>query len=103
MKKLWKQNRVLFVLIIILCICFIAICSVAITFFYAKDVDSYGTRLSGIDKYPVKSEFKTSYKETVLENENVTKVDFNIRGRIIYVHITFSDEIDVEKAKEVAA
>ena len=39
MKKLWKNNRVVFVLVIILIICFIAICSVALTFFYSKDTN----------------------------------------------------------------
>ena len=70
MKKLWKNNRVVFVLVIILIICFIAICSVALTFFYSKDTNEYGNRLDGIEKHQISSEFKSSYKEKFLESEN---------------------------------
>ena len=48
MKKLWKNNKVVFVLVIILILCFIAICSVALTFFYSKDTNEYGNRLDCI-------------------------------------------------------
>ena len=78
MKKLWKNNRVVFVLVIILIICFVAICSVALTFFYSKDTNEYGNRLDGIEKHQISSEFKSSYKEKILESENVKSVDFNI-------------------------
>lgn len=101
MKKMWKQNRVLFMLIVILIICFIAIVAVALTFFYSKDVDTYGNRLKDIDKYPVTKDFQNEYKETLLENENVLKVSFDIKGRIIYVNINFDDVITLDEAKKV--
>ena len=101
MKKLWKNNRVVFVLVIILIICFIAICSVALTFFYSKDTNEYGNRLDGIEKHQISSEFKSSYKEKFLESENVKSVDFNIKGRIIYVEIKFDENITLENAKKL--
>ncbi|MBE6155543.1 MAG: hypothetical protein E7164_02155 [Firmicutes bacterium] len=101
MKKLWKENRVLFILWIILFICFMAIVSVALTFFYSKDVSSYGPRLEGIENHPITSEDKNTYKETMLENENVTKVSFNLQKRVIYIHIDFDAEISVEDAKAI--
>lgn len=102
MKKLWNENRVLFLLIVILCVCFIAIVAVALTFFYSKDVGSYGTRLDGIEKYPITKKIKNNYQEKVLENEGVTKVSINTRGRVVYIHITFDETIDVEDAKKIA-
>ncbi|MBE6148019.1 MAG: hypothetical protein E7167_00705 [Firmicutes bacterium] len=102
MKKLWKNNRVLFMLILILFICFIAIVVVALTFFYSKDVDSYGSRLADIEKYPITSKVKSSYKETVLENEGVSKVSLNIKGRILYVHLEFDENVSLEDAKAIA-
>ena len=71
MKKLWKNNRVVFVLVIILIICFISIIGVTLTFFYSKDTSTYGNRLDNIEKYPVSNEIKASYKDKMLENENV--------------------------------
>ncbi|MBQ6841468.1 MAG: hypothetical protein IJO63_05085 [Bacilli bacterium] len=102
MKKLWKENRVLFMLIIILFVCFCAIVAVALTFFYSKDVGSYGSRLDGIENYPIKDKDKSTYKETLLENEHVSKVSLSIKGRIIYVHIYYDETTDVEDAKAIA-
>ncbi len=101
MKKLWKSNRVVFVLVIILIVCFIAICSVALTFFYSKDTNEYGNRLNGIEKHPISSELKSNYKETLLANESVKSVEFNTKGRIIYVNIKFDENISLDNAKKL--
>lgn len=102
MKKLWKQNRVLFMLIIVLIICFIAILSVALTFFYSKDVSNYGSRLKDIEDYPITETFQKEYKESLLENERVLKSNFLIKGRIVYITINFDDQISLDEAKSVA-
>ena len=101
MKKLWKNNRVVFVLVIILIICFISIIGVTLTFFYSKDTSTYGNRLDNIEKYPVSNEFKASYKDKMLENENIKSINFDIKGRIIYITINFDENIDLEKAKSI--
>lgn len=101
MKKLWKSNRVVFVLVIILIVCFIAICSVALTFFYSKDTNEYGNRLNGIEKHSISSELKSNYKETLLANESVKSVEFNTKGRIIYVNIKFDENISLDNAKKL--
>ena len=103
MKKMWKENRVLFMLMIILVICFIAIVVVALTFFYSKDVDSYGSRLKDIDKYPFKEKAKNAYEDKLLENEGVKKVSLNTKGRVIYVHVSFDETIDLEDAKLIVS
>lgn len=102
MKKLWNNNRILFVLVSILIVCFIAIITVAFTFFYHRNVSVYGERLENIKKYPIKDDFTKSFKQKILKNENVTKVDLNVKGRIIYITITFDNEIELENAKEIA-
>lgn len=101
MKKMWKENRVLFMLIIILVICFIAIVSVAFTFFYSSKVSKYGSRLDDIENYPVTSKDKNNYKETLLENENVTKVSVEVPQRKVRLTVHFNDEIDLEDAKAI--
>jgi len=101
LKKLWNQNRVLFMLILILLICFIAIVTVAVTFFYSKEVDSYGKRLENIEKYPITNDFKDDYKASLLESETVSKVSFKLIGRILYVHIDFNEDAKLEDAKKI--
>lgn len=89
-------------LIIILVICFITIVSVALTFFYSKEVDSYGNRLKDIEDYPISESFQKDYKDKLLEKENVLKATLLIKGRIVYVTIDFDDQIGLEEAKNVA-
>ena len=101
MKKMWKENRVLFMLIIVLIICFIAIVSVALTFFYSKDVSHYGSRLDDKENYPIADKDKKGYKETLLENKGVTKVTLLEKGRIVYVHVYFDENVKLEDAKAV--
>ncbi len=102
MKKLWRENRVLMLLLSILLICFIAIVCVAITFFYSKNVSNYGSRLDDIDKHPITEKFKNEYEDAVYENDGVAKVKINTKGRVIYVHIKFEDEVSLEDAKSIA-
>ena len=101
MKKLWKQNRVLFMLIIILVICFIAIMTVSLTFFYSRNTSKYGSRLDDIDKYPITDEFKEELENNLLENETITKVSINIIGRVIYINVTLDETVKLEKAESI--
>lgn len=102
MKKLWNKNRVLFVLIMILIVCFISIVLVALTFFYSKDASPYGTRLNNVKKYPITQTDKDKYKDKVIETKHVKKVSINIKVRTIYIKIEFDNDISLEDAKAVA-
>lgn len=101
MKKLWKNNRVLVLLLGILLICFIAIVVVAFSFMKPTGTDP---RLVDMDKYKISKTFQDSYKEQILDGENVTKADISIndKSRVIYITITFDDASELDKAKEVA-
>lgn len=100
MKKLWKQNRVLLMLIIILIICFIAIVAVALTFFYSDEVDN---RFKDLSEHEITSTFKNEYQEALLENEGLLKVDFNVPKRTIFVKITFDENVTLDSAKTIVA
>ncbi|NMA51064.1 MAG: hypothetical protein GX951_04365 [Mollicutes bacterium] len=101
MKKIWKNNRVLLVLIIILIICFVAIIGVALTFFYSKEVSVYGDRLKNIEKNKIAKADIKKYKETVSSSEHVTRVTWKTRGRLVYINITFDKDITLEDAKKL--
>lgn len=88
-------------LFVVLIICFIAIVTVALTFFYSKNTDKYGERLDGIENYPITQEMKDNFKTKLLENENVISVDYNVKGRIIYIHIDFTEKIKLNDAKTI--
>lgn len=101
MKKLWKNNRVLVLLLGILLICFIAIVVVAISFMKPTGEDP---RLVDMDKHQISKKFQDSYKEKILDSENVVKAEMTVnnKSRVIYITINFDDEAQLEAAKEVA-
>ena len=101
MKKLWNKNRVLFFLLTILLICFIAIIVVSSSFFYSRNSSEYGERLNGIEDHPVTSEIKDSFKDALGKDNSVTDVKYNIKGRLIYVTISFDEKIKLEKAQKL--
>ena len=52
LKKIWQENSVLLVLLLILIACLIAISIVVVTYFVGSSNTKYGDRLEGIEKYP---------------------------------------------------
>lgn len=102
-KELWGRNRIVFVLVCILIVCFIAIVIVASSFFFSKNKSNYGDRLDRIEEYPITEEFISSYKDSVKENKLVKDVSFRSSGRIIYITISFANDASLDEAKSIAA
>lgn len=100
MKKLWKQNRVLLMLIIILIICFIAIVCVALTFFYSDEVDN---RFKDLSEHEISTTFKDEYQDKLLENEGLLKVTFNVPKRTVFIKINFDGSVTLDAAKSIVA
>ena len=90
-------------LLIILLVCFIAIIVVASTFFYSRNSSKYGDRLAGIENYPVTSEIKDGFKAALEKNSSVTKVTYDVIGRVIYVNITLDEKIKLEAAQKLVS
>ena len=101
-KNIWQKNPIVFVLVCVLIICFIAIVTVASTFFLSGRESSYGERLNNINEYEVTQEFITTYKDSVTENKLVDNVEFRVSGRIIYIIIVFNADTILDEAKSVA-
>ncbi len=101
-KKLWVENRVVFVLISILAVCFITIVVVASSFFLASKESNY--RSVDTEKYPITEEFKTSYYDSVKESKIVNQVEMRVseNSRVIYINIKYTDEASLDEAKSVA-
>lgn len=90
LKELWSKNKVLWVLLLILLACLIAIIIVCVTFFLGGSKTTYGDRLVDIDKYPITEEFKNDYETALESEESINSVDFDVKGRIIYVRLEFA-------------
>lgn len=97
MKKVIKENRILFILAIIIIIALVLIGVGLISYFYGNDTNSYGDRLKDKDKYPLKSTLSDDIKSLYTKGVNSVKVD--VKGKIIYIIIDVEDgtsKIDAE-------
>ena len=100
-KKLWDNNRVLFVLISIILICFIIIGIVGIKLFVGINNNEYGNRLEGMKEYSLKEEDRLKIIDKLKEEDTVSDVSVHTQGKIIYIKIYFHD-VSLERAKEIA-
>lgn len=105
MKKIQKiinENRVLLVLGIILLMCLIIVCVVALTYFYGTSDTVYGNRLDDMNKVVLSESLFTDIKDNLKTNESVKDVNITKKGKIIYINIDFVDKTKMDDAKKIA-
>ena len=101
-KKIWIENKVLLVLAIILILCIAVFCIVSITYFYGSSSSVYGNRLDPTKNTPINDRLISDIKQSISENENVNKVTVNLMGIVLYINISFIDDMKIEDAKKIA-
>ncbi len=101
-KNLWNQNRVLFVLGLIIIICFLIIIGVFIKYFFGTSKSSYGDRLEGIEEVLVTDSIKNDYITKMNEDELINETTLEVKGKIIYIHITFNPAATLVEAQSKA-
>ena len=102
-KKYRQDNVILFVLIGILLVCFIAICILFYKYFYAGTSETkYGDRLEGIDKYVLNDNLTDEIKKIYAEDKTVGEIEVNVKGKVIYINMDFVESVKVETAKRSA-
>ena len=99
-KKLWNENRVLFVLFIILIVCFIAICCVVMSYFVGDKKSVYGDRLK--NKVKVSKSVEDEYTKTIEIDEMVEKATIRVGIRTIYITLKFNDKASLVEAESKA-
>lgn len=102
LKNLWVENRVLFVLLIIVIICLITIISVCISYFFGSYKSSYGERLNGIEDVLVTDEIKNNFFESIEKDELIESANIDTKGKIIYISFTFKDGVTLVEAESKA-
>ena len=101
-KKVWEENRVLLVLGIILIICLVIVGVVSLTYFYGSSDNVYGNRLEETERVPLNSKLFNDIESELKSNESVETVTTNLKGKILYVNITFVEATEMETAKSIA-
>lgn len=101
-KKLWNNNRVLFVLSITVILCIIIILGVMIKYFFGTSKSSYGDRLDDIASVPFQDEQKSTIKDT-LTTEHTNDISIEVKGKIVYIIARFDESVSLDEAKKMAS
>lgn len=102
--KDWALENKGFALILGLAIVFlIIIIIITIQLLVGGSSNKYGNRLDGINKVKIASDTYKGVEEEVKENDGVEEVETRLQGKIVYTTITFSSDVSVDKAKEIAS
>ncbi len=101
-KNFWNQNRVLFVLFIIVFVCAIIILGVVLKYFFGSSKSSYGDRLDGIQEVEITDEVKNHFLESFNNDELVSNATIHIKGKIIYITLHFKDGVSLVEAQSKA-
>lgn len=102
LKKIWQENSVLFVLLIIMIACLIAISVVVVTYFVGDSSSKYGDRLEGIEKYPFDEETQKDIISKLKEEESIIDVSIRTSGKTIYITLNFTPKITLVEAQSKA-
>ncbi len=102
LKNLWMNNRVLFVLFIIIFICLCIILGVFINYFFGTSKSNYGDRLDGINEVQVTDENKNSFLTTMKNDELIHDATIKTSGKIIYISLTFNEGVSLVEAQSKA-
>ena len=100
MKKVIKENKVLFVLALVVIISLILIGVGLIKYFYSSSGDKYGDRLNGIEEHKLSDTLADEIK--ALYESGVETVSVDTKGKIIYVIMDVSDGVGKVDAQSYA-
>ena len=101
-KSIWYENRVLFVLIIILIICAFIVVGVLAKYFFGSSSSKYGDRLDGIEEVIITDEMKNTFLDNMNKDELVENTTIKVIGRVIYVSLDFKDNTSLVEAESRA-
>ena len=103
MKKFFKENKTLVILLTIAVIC-VAI-SVALLFkyfYFGNGGTKFGTRLEGIENVTISEESQNNTIKNIESNEKVEKASMTITGKRVDIKIVFKSNANLTEAQNVA-
>ncbi len=102
LKSLWYENRVLFVLLIIVLICGCIVIGVIAKYFFGSSSSKYGDRLDGIEEVLITDEMKNNFVDSLNNDDLIQSSSLKVIGKIVYVSILFNDGVSLIEAESRA-
>lgn len=97
-KKLWNDNRVMFVLGIIVFFCILIILLVMFQYFFGTSSSSYGDRLDDISSVPFESSAEEQIKNG-FDPEHTLDVSVSVKGKVVYIIAKFDETVSMSAAQ----
>ena len=103
-RKNKQDNKMLWILLGILLVCFLMMGFLFYKYFYSGiSTSKYGdTRLEGIEKYPLSKTLEADIDGVYKDEKSVGSTHVTVEGRIIYITVDFKESIKVDTAKSLA-
>src|SRR5574344_1993200 len=102
MKKMYQENRTLFILLMIALVCIIVSLILLFKYFYFGNGSSkYGDRLNGIENVEIKDDKLSEIKSNIESGKNVASASVSIAGKIVYIKITFNSGATLVEAEGI--
>lgn len=103
MKKYFKENRTLFILLTIAAACIVISTILLFKYFYfGSGGTKYGNRLDGIENVEIKKDKQSEIVNKIEEDKLVDKVTILITGKRIDIKVVFNDQANLTDAKSLA-
>ncbi len=104
LKKIYRENRVLVILLSVVIICFVIILIALFKYFYIGDNNMRGDRLDDAANVPIKEERLTDLTMELKENvEVISSAEISPSGNTFYFTLYFQPEVTLEEAKTLAS
>lgn len=103
MKKILKENRTLFILMIVAIVCIVVSVLLLFKYFYFGNGGSnYGDRLEGIENVVISDDKKREVSSKIEENTLVDSATTTVTGKRVDIRIVFNEKASLVDAEGVA-
>ena len=103
MKKYLKENKTLFILMIVAIVCIVVSILLLFKYFYFGNGGSnYGSRLEGIENVRISDDKKSEVSSKISENNLVDSTTINVTGKRIDIRIVFTEKASLVDAEGIA-
>lgn len=96
-----KKNKLLTIFLGLVIISIILVVILLSQLIGSNKNDEYGDRLNGIEKVEITSDTKNQLEKEIANEELVTKVKYDLKGRLINIVLNVKDEKEIDSVKEV--
>jgi len=100
-KKLWNENRVMFVLGIIVVLCILVIMGVMLKYFFGTSSSNYGDRLDNISSTPFDEEAQNQIRDN-FSSEHLVHVSVDVHGKVVYIIVKYDSSVSLADAQSKA-